>query len=101
MSFVNLLKKYQMIIISAFAVIVCVVASLLGSLYLTRMENAMWNQLVTDLTEVSYQGAHAFETYIDKERESIGRIASRGLICIFSLRTSSSEPLCFTKMEML
>lgn len=55
MSFVNLLKKYQMIIISAFAVIVCVVASLLGSLYLTRMENAMWNQLVTDLTEVSYQ----------------------------------------------
>ena len=53
MSFVNLLKKYQMIIISAFAVIVCVVASLLGSLYLTRMENAMWNQLVTDLTEVS------------------------------------------------
>ena len=37
MSFVNLLKKYQMIIISAFAVIVCVVASLLGSLYLTRM----------------------------------------------------------------
>ena len=130
MSFVNLLKKYQMIIISAFAVIVCVVASLLGSLYLTRMENAMWNQLVTDLTEVSYQGAHAFETYIDKERESIGRIAdnmtqyrsddinvsslldtySKGegifSLIIFNadgsgeIRVADSEPVKYTKSQM-
>ena len=62
MSFVNLLKKYQMIIISAFAVIICVVASLLGSLYLTRMENAMWNQLVTDLTEGTRRSRRALQT---------------------------------------
>ena len=73
--FISVLKRYQMIIFSVLAVIICAGASLLGYFYLTRMEKALWNQLVLDLTEVTYQGGHAFETYAVQERGIVEKIA--------------------------
>lgn len=69
------IKKYQMVLFIAFSVIISVVASILGYLYLERMKNSLWNQLVLDLTEVTYQGGHAFETFSRQEQQSIDRIA--------------------------
>ncbi len=69
------IKKYQMLFFIAFAIIISVVASVLGYLYLERMKNSLWNQLVLDLTEVTYQGGHAFETFSRQEQESVDRIA--------------------------
>lgn len=130
MNLMQFFKKFQIIISAAIAVVACVLASVFGYLYLNRMEKAMWNQLVTDLNEVSYQGAHAFETYVEKERESIGRITDGMRLYssdddevsvlleiyskgegIFSLilfnedgsgeiRVADSQPVSYTKSEM-
>ena len=74
-TFISVCKKYQTIIISVLAVILCATASLLGYYYLSRMEKALWNQLILDLTEVTYQGGHAFETYAVQEMGIVGKIA--------------------------
>lgn len=71
----EIFKKYQMIILTVIAVIICAIASVMSYKFLTRMEEAMWHQLVLDLTEVTYQGGHAFETYANQERDSVERIA--------------------------
>ncbi|MDE7440318.1 MAG: response regulator [Clostridia bacterium] len=71
----EIFKKYQMYVFTAVAVVICVTASLLGYYYLSRMKNALWNQLIVDLTEITYQGGHAFETYASQEYSSIERIA--------------------------
>ena len=68
-------KKYQMIIFTALAVLLCAGASLFGYFYLDRMEKALWNQLILDLTEVTYQGGHAFETYALQEQEIVEKLA--------------------------
>ena len=67
-------KKYQMIIFTVLAVLVCGGASLFGYYYLVRVENSLWNQLILDLTEVTYQGGHAFETYASQEEEIVGKL---------------------------
>lgn len=69
------LKKYQIAAFAAVAVVICTVASLLGYYFLERMKNALWNQLVNDLTEITYQGGHAFETFSRHESESVELIA--------------------------
>ena len=68
-------KKYQMIIFTALAVLICAGAALAGYYYLNRMEKALWNQLIVDLTEVTYQGGHAFETYALQEQETVKKLA--------------------------
>lgn len=72
---IYILKRYKMIIFCVLAVIVCAGASLFGYFYLQRMERALWNQLVLDLTEVTYQGGHAFETYAVQERGIVEKIS--------------------------
>ena len=71
-------KKYQMIIFTALAVLICAAAALVGYHYLNRMEKALWNQLIVDLTEVTYQGGHAYETYALQEFETVEKL-SEGL----------------------
>ena len=68
-------KKYQMIIFTALAVLICAGGVLAGYLFLNRMEKALWNQLIVDLTEVTYQGGHAFETYEEQEQEVVKKLA--------------------------
>ena len=67
-------KKYQIIIFTVLAVLICGGASLIGYYYLNRMEKALWNQLILDLTEVTYQGGHAFETYASQEQETVQKL---------------------------
>ncbi len=69
------IKKYQIVLFIAFAVIICCVATVLGYLYLSRMQNSLWNQLVIDLTEVTYQDGHSFETFSRQEQDSVERVA--------------------------
>ena len=68
-------KKYQMVLFTVLAVLICAGASLFGYYYLDRMEKALWNQLILDLTEVTYQGGHAFETYASQEQEIVAKLA--------------------------
>ena len=68
-------KKYQMILFTVLAVLICAGASLFGYYYVDRMEKSLWNQLILDLTEVTYQGGHAFETYASQEQEIVGKLA--------------------------
>ena len=73
---IAIFKKYQMAIFTVFAVLVCLTASLLGYYYLSRMEDALWNQLILDLTEVTYQDGHSFETYASQEQAILERIVT-------------------------
>lgn len=70
-------KRKLIFIISLLAsVIVAVVVSMLGVLYIRNMEASLWRQLVQDVSEITYQGAHAFETYVYKESVSVDRLAN-------------------------
>ena len=68
-------KKYQMVLFTVLAVLICAGASLFGYYYVDRMEKSLWNQLILDLTEVTYQGGHAFETYALQEQEIVAKLA--------------------------
>ena len=68
-------KKYQILIFALIAVFICGSASLIGYFYFDRMEKSLWNQLILDLTEVTYQGGHAFEAYASQEEEIVEKLA--------------------------
>ena len=38
-----------------------------GAYYLRSMQRALWNKSVTDILEVTAQGRHALDTYIEKD----------------------------------
>lgn len=58
-------------------VVVVVAAIILGYVYIFGMQQSLWGQLVQNVTEVTYQGAHTFETYLTKEKEIVDRFKGR------------------------
>lgn len=52
-------------------------AIILGYVYIFGMQQSLWGQLVQNATEVTYQGAHTFETYLTKEKEIVDRFKGR------------------------
>ena len=47
-----------------------------GMYYLKSMQKALWNKSVTDILEVTSQGRHALDTYIEKDMEMLHWLAS-------------------------
>lgn len=46
-----------------------------GAYYISSVQNALWNKSVTDILEVTSQGGHALDTYIEKDREMLHWLA--------------------------
>ena len=42
--------------------------------YIRDMKNSLWNQVVSDILDVTAQGGHAFEVYIEKDMQILTRI---------------------------
>ena len=42
--------------------------------YIRDMKNSLWNQVVSEILEVTSQGGHAFEVYIEKDMQILTRI---------------------------
>lgn len=42
--------------------------------YIRDMKNSLWNQVVSEILEVTAQGGHAFEVYIEKDMQILTRI---------------------------
>lgn len=47
-----------------------------GAYYISSVQNALWNKSVTDILEVTTQGGHALDTYIEKDREMLHWLAT-------------------------
>lgn len=45
--------------------------------YLHSVQNSLWNQAVLEILEVTSQGSHAFEVYIEKDMQILSRIAKQ------------------------
>lgn len=56
---------------------VCAVALLLigGYCYFRSMQQALWEQMVSETLEVTSQGSHSFEVYIKKDMETLDNLA--------------------------
>ncbi|WP_125141810.1 response regulator [Clostridium transplantifaecale] len=60
-----------------FLVILSVAVILVGGVYyINSVQNALWNKSVTDILEVTTQGGHALDTYIEKDREMLHWLAT-------------------------
>lgn len=64
------LNFFILIILSAAVILVG------GAYYISSVQNALWNKSVTDILEVTTQGGHALDTYIEKDREMLHWLAS-------------------------
>ena len=51
-------------------------ALLIGSIiyYISNIQQAVWHQAVVEILEVTAQGSHAFEVYIEKDMQILSRI---------------------------
>lgn len=47
-----------------------------GFIYLSTVQRSLWKKSVTDILEVTAQGRHALDTYIEKDLEMLGWIAA-------------------------
>lgn len=62
------------------AVFILAVALLLTTgifYYLNGVQNSLWNRAVMEILEVTSQGSHAFEVYIEKDMQILTRIAKQ------------------------
>lgn len=64
-------QKFFLLVLAAIA------ASLAaGWYYLYSVQNSLWNKAVTDILEVTAQGRHALDTYVEKDQENLQFIVS-------------------------
>ena len=47
-----------------------------GLYYITSVQRALWNKSVTDILEVTVQGRHALDTYLEKDKEMVHWLAA-------------------------
>ena len=64
------LNIFILVILSAAVVLIG------GVCYINSVQNALWNKSVTDILEVTTQGGHALDTYIEKDREMLHWLAT-------------------------
>ncbi|WP_294149621.1 response regulator [uncultured Clostridium sp.] len=64
------LNIFILVILSAAVVLIG------GVYYINSVQNALWNKSVTDILEVTTQGGHALDTYIEKDREMLHWLAT-------------------------
>lgn len=90
-----MLKSKKNCILSVF--LIGVVAAILigGIVYLAEVRQSLWNLSVTDILEVTAQGGHALDTYIEKDAEALHGLA-KGL----SAEDSNNYDIIQKKMEL-
>lgn len=66
-----------------------------GAYYLRSMQRALWNKSVTDILEVTAQGRHALDTYIEKDMEMLHRLSAE-----MSMEDSDDEGNIHSIMKM-
>lgn len=66
-------QKLNLIFLVILSVAVILVG---GAYYINSVQNALWNKSVTDILEVTTQGGHALDTYIEKDREMLHWLAT-------------------------
>lgn len=61
-----------------FLLVLAAIAALLaaGWYYLYSVQNSLWSKAVTDILEVTAQGRHALDTYVEKDQENLQFIVS-------------------------
>lgn len=62
----NRRRRVTVLILAAVAVIIGG-----GAYYITGVQDALWNKAVTDILEVTDQGRHALDIYIEKDAEAL------------------------------
>ncbi len=71
--------------------------------YITGMQRAIWQQAVSEILEVTSQGSHAFEVYIEKDMQILSKVvknlskekskdeaAIRHVVEVFEIRTDEN-----------
>lgn len=63
---------------TALMMAVLLIAAMLatGAYYIFDIQQALWRQSVSDILEVTAQGGHAFEVYVEKDMEILGNLTS-------------------------
>ncbi len=86
-------KKYPFIILSVVFISMIVLITG-GNYYIESMRYSVWNQSVSDVLEVTSQGSHAFEVYLQKDIESLSSLANN-----LSLFDSNDKNSILKKIE--
>ena len=68
----KLRRKWVVVLLVALASAVILVG---GVSYISNVQNALWTKAVTDILEVTVQGRHALDTYLEKEQETLHLLA--------------------------
>lgn len=69
------MKKKNMPIVLLSALLAAVAVISVGFYFISSVRSSMWNKSATDILEVTSQGRHALDTYIDKDIESLHLLA--------------------------
>lgn len=79
-----------------FPIIAVAVLSSAGILYhINKIREALWNQTVSEIMEVTDQGGHAFEVYIEKDLQILTRVAK-----VLSQRVSDDKTVIINTMDI-
>ena len=66
-------QKWNIILLLSLFIAVIFVS---GFYYISSVHSALWDKSVTDISEVTAQGSHALDTYIEKETEMLDWLAA-------------------------
>lgn len=81
------MKKNKRLLQMIFSITVMVIILAAGFFYhIDEIRESLWNQTVSEILEVTAQGSHAFEVYIEKDLQILTRIAR-----VLSQRASEDE----------
>ena len=78
------------------SIAVIVILSAAGIFYhIGEIQESLWNQTVSEILEVTSQGGHAFEVYIEKDLQILTRVAK-----VLSQRVSDDELMIESTMDI-
>lgn len=90
------MKKNKRLLKMILSIAVIVILSAAGIFYhIGEIRESLWNQTVSEILEVTSQGGHAFEVYIEKDLQILTRVAK-----VLSQRVSDDELMIESTMDI-
>ncbi|MBT9778898.1 response regulator [Clostridium sp. MCC353] len=81
---------------NAFLLVLSLAVILVGGIcYITGVQRSLWNEAVTDILEVTAQGGHALDIYIEKDMEMLHQMTAQ-----IAADESNDEPALLSKMQL-
>ncbi len=81
------MKKNKRLLKTILLIIIMIILSTAGIFYYSgKIQESLWKQTVSEIQEVTAQGGHAFEVYIDKDLQILRKVAD-----VLSERVSNDE----------